>query len=441
MNARVAVLAVLVAAVIVWQVSHMIWLRYTLLIVLGVLCWPAAVRTLARPAAPLQQRARVPFALFGAFLLWSIAVALFVSSNTALSLKELRAEWLAPALVLLLGFGLGIRYGERHGAVRAIFLAFMLHAFMQLAAGAVIVARGAEINWFNFGGISDHKANVTYTNALALAMLVADTVSRARRGAGFLGIDSRWAVAAFALLLVSTVLATTRNGLIVFGLLMLAGFVLIALQMRAETSRRAWVALVACGAAAIAGALAGLKADPRWSTFRATAPVAWDTERHREWLLGERNESILPVTASGKKVDPSAYYRIAYLREGLRLVVEHPLGTGLGRDAFRRTIHEKFGTAGMSHAHNGFVDLAVSVGIPGVALWLAFLAALVAMAARAGGMAAGSGLALAMVLVVAAFLARTMLDATMRDLVLGEFLLLAGLLCGAIAYGDRRAAS
>jgi O-antigen ligase len=169
--------------------------------------------------------------------------------------------------------------------------------------------------------------------------------------------------------------------------------------------------------------------------------VAWDTQRHREWLLGEHNEAVLPLTAAGRKVDASAYYRIAYLKEGLQLVVEHPWGTGLGRDAFRRTIHEKYGTAGMSHAHNGFLDLAVSVGIPGVALWLGFLATLAVFATRAGGTASSSGLAMAMVLVVAAFAARTMLDATLRDLVLGEFLLLAGLLCGAIAYGDRRGAS
>jgi hypothetical protein len=42
--------------------------------------------------------------------------------------------------------------------------------------------------------------------------------------------------------------------------------------------------------------------------------------------------------------------------------------------------------------------------------------------------------------VVAAFAARTLLDATMRDHVLGEFILLAGVLCGAIAFGGRRAA-
>ena len=438
MNSRAAVLALLATVVIVWQVPHTIVLRYALLIILGVLCWPSAVKALARPASAVERRARVPFAVFAAFLAWSVVVALAVSANAWLSLRELRAEWLPPALVLLLGYGLGLRYCEEHAAVRAVFLAFMLHAFMQLVSGAAIVPRGGDIPWLNFGGISDHKANVTYTNALALAMLVAHAASRAGRGPGFLGIDMRWSLAAFFLLLVSTVLATTRNGLIVFALLTLAGFVLLALRLRSHASRAAWGALLACGAAALAGSIVGLKADARWSTFMATVPVAWDTQQHREWLLGERNETILPVTAAGKKVEPSAYYRVAYLKEGAQLIVENPWGTGLGRDAFRRTIHAKYGTAGMSHAHNGFLDLGMSVGIPGVLLWIGFLAAAVIFATRAGPVT-GSGLGTAMALVVAAFVARTMVDATIRDHVLGEFMLLVGLLCGAIACGGRRA--
>jgi O-antigen ligase len=186
------------------------------------------------------------------------------------------------------------------------------------------------------------------------------------------------------------------------------------------------------------GAVAGLKADPRWSSFMATVPVAWDTDGHREWLLGEHDVLHLPRTAQGKPVEASAYYRIAYLREGVRLLGENPLGTGVGRDAFRRAIHAKYGTAGMSHAHNGFLDLGASVGIPGLILWVAFLVALVRCVTRARE-AAGSGLRLAMALVVACFAVRTMLDSTLRgDHVVQEFLLVAGILLGTIALAGRR---
>ena len=426
------------AVLVLWQVAHTIVLRYALIVVLGILAWPRAVASLARPASPLEGSARAPFAVYGVFIAWCIFVVAAMNPGIRDALSELRAQWLAPTLVLLLGYGLGLRHGGGNTMVRVVFLGLVLHAFMQLVSAPVMLAKGREIPYLEFAGVSDHKANVTYTNALALAMLVADAAARAAGGRGFLGIDWRWALGAFLLMLVSTVAATTRNGLIVFGLLTAAGFAVVALQMRARASRRAWATLLACAAIAFVGAVVGLKADPRWSSFRATVPVAWDTDGHREWLLGEHNVSHLPKTAEGKPVEASAYYRIAYLREGVRLLRDNPFGTGVGRDAFRRAIHAKYGTAGMSHAHNGFLDLGASVGIPGLILWLAFLVALVRYAARARE-AAGSGLRLAMALVVACFAVRTMLDSTLRgDHVVQEFLLVAGVLLGTMALAGRR---
>lgn len=437
MNSRAVALAALLTVVIVWQVPHTIWLRYTLLIGLGVLAWPVALLRLVQPATALERVARAPFAALAALLSWALAVAFAVSPNSASSLGDLRAEWLAPALILLAGFGLALRYREGHVVVRVLFLGFVLHAFMQLVTAGYVLLRGDAINFMNFGGIGDHKANVTYTNAFALAMLVADEAARARGAPGFLRIDTRWALGAFALLLASTILATTRNGLVVFALMAVLGFVVIAGELRARTSRAAWATLVACGLIVFIGAIVGLRADPRWSTFFATAPVAWDTDHNRQWLQGERDESNLPPTASGKPVEPSAYFRLAFLHEGLRLIAEHPWGTRVGRDAFRLAIRDKYGRGGMSHAHNGFLDLGASLGLPGLALWIVFLGSFIFVAARARE-AAGSGLRMALVLVIVGYAARTLLDATVRDHILQEFMITAGALCAAIVVAGPR---
>jgi O-antigen ligase len=181
----------------------------------------------------------------------------------------------------------------------------------------------------------------------------------------------------------------------------------------------------------------GFKADPRWSSFAATAPVAWDTDTNKQWLKGERNESDLPMTAAGKPVDPSAYYRIAFLKEGVRLMNDHPMGTRVGRDAFRLAMQEKYGRGGMSHAHNGLVDVGVSVGWVGLILWIVFILSFVAFAARSVD-PTRSGLRLALVLVSGAFLARSALDATVRDHILQEFMVTAGALTGAIVMAASR---
>src|SRR5258705_10089337 len=88
-NARNAALALLFAVTIMWQIPHVLFGRYTMLVILGVLFWPAGWRALREGST-----GRAPFLVFAAFLAWLLVVALFVSPQPLASLKELRAEWL-----------------------------------------------------------------------------------------------------------------------------------------------------------------------------------------------------------------------------------------------------------------------------------------------------------------------------------------------------------
>lgn len=434
-TARVAALALLGAVLVAWQLAHAIVLRNTLLIVLGLVLWPRAVAGLARPASPAEREARVPFAIYGFFIAWLAFVAAFVTDARFESFRELRAEWLPPALALLMGYGAGLAFakaGSAHAGVRAAFWALLAHAIMHIGIAIGMEIRGEPFTLESFGGVGDHRANVTYTNTLAVALLGADTIA-ALWGRSFLGLDWRKGLFAFGLLLASTLLSSTRNGVIVFAVLTLFVGLFVVGRLRRHASRAArWIA-AACGVFMIGVGIVGVQVDPRWSSLAATVPVAWDTTHHREWLLGERNLTFLPHTASGKPVEPSAYYRIAYLREGMELLEEHPWGTRVGRNAYKQAVHAKYGTAGMAHAHNGYIDLGVSAGWPALAIWLAFLASLAWIGLRAWRTPrAGYGIALA--LAVAGFALRTFGDATLRDHILQEFMLVAGLLAGAAVH-------
>src|ERR1700682_3371894 len=102
-NVRSLGLVLIFVLVIVWQVPHTIVFRFSLVIWLGLLAWPVAFPALFRPATPAERRARWPFAALAAFLAWSIVVGLVVSPDVLRSLIDLRAEWLAPTLILVLG--------------------------------------------------------------------------------------------------------------------------------------------------------------------------------------------------------------------------------------------------------------------------------------------------------------------------------------------------
>jgi hypothetical protein len=434
-SARSLGLVLIFAVVIVWQVPHVLFLRYSLLIILGALCWGTAYAVLAgrSRAGSIPRDVRTPFLWYAAFLGWMLVVAV-VGRDFVESLGELRAEWLPTTLILLLGFGAGIRFArpaaaDGNAAVQALFWGLVAHAVLQLLVAAGTLFESEAFPVLNFGGISDHKSNVTYTNTLALAMLLADA---ARERGSQLAIGRKMKLAIFAVLLASTIVSVTRNGLIVFVMLTVIGG-LVALRYKTTVSRQWWAAAGACVAVLALGTWAGLRSDTRWANLLDTIPIAWNIEGERAWLNGETDFEHLPKTAKGNTVDASAYYRIAFAKVGVELIREHPWGTEIGRGSYTAQVHEKYGTAGMSHGHNGLIDLGVSTGIPGMLLWLAFLVSLAALGWKAWHRDRAS-VGLALVLAVIGFGLRMLMDATLRDHIIEEFAMVAGVLMGAIAY-------
>ncbi|MGO4871680.1 MAG: O-antigen ligase family protein [Roseiarcus sp.] len=124
--------------------------------------------------------------------------------------------------------------------------------------------------------------------------------------------------------------------------------------------------------------------------FAAVAPVAALN------ALGVGSVIFAPIASlvASLPVDPTFTGRVDVWRYALEKLAAHPF-LGYGFDAFWNTESVRFGTddsaawvAGAAHAHNGLVDVAMSMGVPGVALALwAFVVqplADVGKAARAG---------------------------------------------------------
>ena len=176
-----------------------------------------------------------------------------------------------------------------------------------------------------------------------------------------------------------------------------------------------------------------LKSDPRWARFLATAAVAWNIDADSAWVNAERRP--LPLASDGLPVEQTAYERISWALYAVRLIAEHPLGTAVSRNSFRELVAEKFGTVLAAHSHNGYLDLALSVGLPALLLWIAFLVVLVRQGYRAllaGQPAAG----LALIFLVVGFATRAFLDSIWRDHILQEFMFFAGLLLAASSRDD-----
>jgi hypothetical protein len=405
----------------VWSVPGTVALRMVLLL--------AAVALLARHAASPDFRAglrsaRLALALLGTLALWLLLQALFVSPDMIWALGELRGQGLPALLALLLGLLLAGRI-EAGRLVTAIALVF--------AAQAAIAVGHSLWHWLARGQLlvqqvplTGGKLEMSFVLNILLAFVTVDLFCRATGRAAPLRLPFAAVAAILLLALAGSLLAGARNGII--GIAFLAGSA-ISLFVYDQRRRLGPLRTFAAAAAIVAGVAAlgaaNYRADPRWQTFAETAAIAWDIDRHPTWL--DASTHPWPKLADGRQVDPSAYTRIAFIHAGLRLLAEHPLGYGYGRNAFAHALRLQHPEARLGHAHSGWIDLGVGGGLPAAALWAVLIGSLMWRGWRA--FFARDNLAgLVLFFVAAGFAGRMVLDSVNKDHMLQMFLFLAGLL-------------
>ncbi|MFM2407444.1 MAG: hypothetical protein RL358_186 [Pseudomonadota bacterium] len=263
-------------------------------------------------------------------------------------------------------------------------------------------------------------------------ILVADFLARLVKGKRLLPIPN-WAISAlFALAVFSLFAASSRNGLIVMMLALLLGAVVMIAEFHKIYSWQRIASSVLLTITIVAGVFfTAYKTDPRWQGFVETIPLAWDIDRDLLWLKADAVG--LPKTSSGISVDPSQYYRIAWLHEGWRMLLTHPWGVEISRDTFHQLELQKHGYAGMSHSHNGWIDLGLNIGVLGLLLWGGFLW-LLAKAGWQSWQRYKNPLGLALTLMSIMFVVRAMLDSVFRNHMIEQFALVAGLIFTTLLY-------
>ena len=164
--------------------------------------------------------------------------------------------------------------------------------------------------------------------------------------------------------------------------------------------------------------------DARWATFAETAEIAWTQRGGDAWL--NPDEIPTPNLASGVAAEASAYHRISWIRAGLDLVADYPLGVGYGRNAFGHAL-KKTNETRLGHAHSGIIDWTVGTGLPGLVLWLGLLGSLLALGLRRYFRKQDPA-GLVLVFAVGGFFGRMLIDSINRDHMLMLFFLILGML-------------
>lgn len=110
-----------------------------------------------------------------------------------------------------------------------------------------------------------------------------------------------------------------------------------------------------------------------WATFAADYKIAVQLDRYQEWKYN--GEKGYPINELGRVVSITNYERIAWGLVGMSLFREDLLGYGLIENSFGPLVNKKWpeSSARLSHAHSGWLDLGLGLGLPGLALVLTAL--------------------------------------------------------------------
>lgn len=446
-----ALLLVTSALLAVWPVPGTIGLRNTLLVLL-IITLVGSLWQQRRHESLALNWPKLPIIFFMALTAWIVLVIAGWSAEPALSWKEFWGQWTLPALcglagALVAGRAMALGSVGRQRMVGTVFYTFfglvllhdLLDAAYWVATGQLpfrqapvlylaqwhgLMAQGESV-WHSFNGQFGEK--FSFVNNTFAALLFAEIIQRLTHRGRWLPVSNMALLVGFLALLLCSYWLSFRNGNIGLMAMLTMASVMVLFRVRHRISIFKTLGVVTLGLVLLtAAASAFWKSDLRWARFAETLPVAWDTENHRSWISS--NIEPYPLLSDGQPVDGSAYDRIAWIKEGTKLAIANPLGTGLNRAAFFDGIDRKYdlgGTVRGGHAHSGVVDFAIANGFPGLALWLIFLASMAWIGwktFRDGSIAVG----LVLMFLISGFFARSLVDSNIRDHVLQQFLFMVG---------------
>ncbi|MDP1526757.1 MAG: O-antigen ligase family protein [Rhodocyclaceae bacterium] len=411
----------LAVLVFVFPIPGTIALRNLLLLV-GViaLLWTGRDNLPAR-IAELRPAAWVLVALTAWITLHSVLFA----TDTSGAMDQSRSNWLNQILIAAIGAWAASQIRPAT-AGRAVVIALAAHMLWLLGHQAMLALDGGAwpFKATPFAGYDYHGMLISFLFALLAADRVATLLGR--ESPLGLGRHPGWIL--LGLSIAADISLQSRNSTLV-DLLIAASAVLLLLSVRKGSYRSGIAAL--CAMAAIG--TASFSFDSRWQDFREAVAIGWSSQS-MYWLT---NDPAQCPTEPCIALEKSAYFRIAWARQAIDMIGEHPLGIGFGHDSFGRAIEARHGIAGWGSSHSGWLDFALGVGLPGLALLL--VAAVLAMCAgwqHFRRQDNGAGLVLAFF--VGGYLFRGLLDGHLTGWRLGLFGFICGILITAMKAPSRR---
>ncbi len=358
-----------------WNIPHTIAIRYCLALILLI-----SIFYFKPNWKELGKFLWLPAIWVGYLLIYTFLLA----ENFQIAIKGFRGEWLKSILFIIMGFGAGLILSKSKNQDR-LFLAFGLASLFPILTHITLFAHKAIATKnipFGYWGLHEHHADLGYTGIQAITFLTIYLVFFAKNLLVrlFIGIS-------ISLSILSSIIARGRAGSL-FTILSLLINTFLALKYVTARDFFKYKKLLLIVSIAIVSSMAIISKNVDSDRWRGV------TERLQSGFHGDALQIVCDGPSALHKsisnpnhINEDKYnkivndlntgdsYRITTARAGIQLVQEFPMGMSGSKDAYAAAIRTKclVPKIPMDHTHNGWIDTALSIGIPGVLIYAAFM--------------------------------------------------------------------
>ena len=418
---------VICTLIFVWPIPHTIALRNFLYVFLVFSLWPIRHDCYYF----IIQNKSVRFWVYLVILtLWIIFQSIFISMEPMSALGNVYGKWIKPVFC----FGLGFAFLIYCTKINIDLGKIALLVTIPLAALSFLQIIDVLLYWYQTGELTVGFTRITHSrdkssffNNMLLALLATESVMRFGNKKPFMPINSRYLIILLLMTSISSILIGTRLGNVGAIVTFVSGGSLILVALKKESKGLQLIFVMLIISILISGmAYFSYKSDSRWKTLFEHVQIGWKTNENLHWLNAEKYPP--PKDINGNPVNHSNYARIAWLKEGIKIIKDRPLGFGYDTSAFGNALAYYYPDEKISlhrHAHSAIIDWAIAVGLPGLILLLVFFVDGIVQNIKQY-IRNPTFSSLAVIFIASGFFFRMFVDQTLRDHMFEQFMFFYG---------------
>ncbi len=365
------------ALFLIWPLAHTIALRKLLLVLAAIAGIVLLIRSKERHAI-LRQPWLI---LLGLLLAWVTFHAAFLSQNGAEAWKEYLGQWISAFVALFAGIGVALASvkvsDKKFGwllltcalALPVFYLQVNLMKWIQLGYLPIGYMLPGEPNDVLAG--TDLKTSLTFSLEMLVPFACVRLLEYWKR-AGKFSLRSVWLLP-LVLALAVAIVSLIKNFMLLLMLsvvltLLVQGFRSGILNIRRLLLGIAGLVLMAALVVNSSGTT-----HKYWQRAVSDTRISFNIDQYQNWKNFAKYG--LPQNEFGETLSETYYLRLAYAHAGLRDALETPWGYGVTRKAMESIERQKDPEVSLANAHNGYLNLSCSVGLPALILFILAMAA------------------------------------------------------------------